>query len=919
MKGNSVHAASLLILLASVTFGIQTSVAQRVYDEFDAPSINQNALYRDISVDPVTLFNRYNGPYQLADMPYQDLPGQFPDRVIFADPTNLDDDYFQIPVPFNIQFDNNSYPVNSGFLYVSTNGFVMVSNTAVAPAQPYSNPTSLFANGAPLNIIAPYWGNHRYVPGKTEISWQVLGVAPKRQLVIQWKDLDINHDGSANQNFASFQLVLWERSMFKDRSHNPTDINSQPDVDFVYGDAVVTSLNKVVGASVGIKGSNGQFINGLSWNDMSQAATNTGRTQFWPPSGGANTRIRIETYQRSLGVAYPYFESKFIPPQPPLGLRTDSDDGYYRIDLSSLNFNYTFGGVRQNNIWVNVNGFATFQNPDIFSSIANNVSNALFVNSASYPNFVIAPFWGDHYYRKAGDATTGGVLYLPSEISYMVTGSYPNRRITIQWKNLNILDKTRPSSVGNFQAIIYEGIDDKYPGNYAGGVEFAYGDVGNPNLPSAPVVTNASVGLKGNTFGVNPANSDFINGLMYENVGSAFTSQQMTTIWRPSGGINSGEGRRIFFRAIPRWFLAGWGDGDATLTQLRTRKHSGMVQNRFVTVEDARMILRWQVKTAGLPDSLRKDSLRLGNAYHADVNHDGRYYYSLRTWDNLRDTTVWKRTIDRDTTGKRIRYDSLESLSGLPPDAGPLRLIYFDANSLDAALVLHYISGRVFSLPWIFDTLPAEAGKINGQNVRASNVYFGQAQSVGTNTYKLPIYLNGKVNGPVSLDLQADCKVIGIQGVNSNDDNILVAESNENMIALAAAGEFTSNEPIAYVTVETNQSRVEISGIQFNGLRKENQEVDLLNGDYQNGFAQPNPATNEVTLSYNIPENGNYQVTITDVMGRPVATLFNGDLVKGNHTFVWNIGNSSNVAAGMYFAHLAGVATNAKLMINVVR
>ena len=915
MNLKRVLTASLFIIGFVGLFAVNQAIAQRVYDEFDAPSINENALYKDIGVDAAALVNRYNGPYQLNDMPYQELTAGFPDRNIFPAPADLDDDYFQVVTTFNMQFDNNSIVAGSN-IWVSTNGFVILGGLA-APSQPYSSSGGLFTTIAPLNVVAPYWGNHRYVTDTTEISVQVIGIAPKRQLVIQWKNLDINHDGTSRRNYASFQLILWERSMFRDRSHNPNDINSQTDIDFVYGDAVVTGLGYLNGASVGIKGSNGQFVNGLSWANQSQASTSRALTQVWPPSGNANARIRLETYQRSIGVPYTHFESRLIPPQPPLGLRTDPDDGFYRIDLSSLNFDYTFGGQKQSSIWVNVNGFASFQNPDIFSSIANNVSSALFVNSSSYPTFVIAPFWGDHYYRTAGDAINN-VLYLPSEISYMITGSYPNRRLTIQWKNLNIQAKTVPSSVGNFQAILYEGVDDKFPGNYAGGIEFAYGDVGNPNLPSAPVVTNASVGLKGNTFGVNSAMSDYINGLMYDTPGLAFSSQQLTTVWRPSGGSGSFEGRRIFFRAIPRWFLPGWGDGDATLSQLRSRKHSGMIQNRFVTVDDARLVLRWQVKTAGLPDSLRKDSMRMGNAYHADVNHDGRFYFSTRTWDNLRDTSMWKRIIDRDTTGKRIRYDSLESLSGLPPDAGPLRLIYFDANALDAALILHYISGRVFSLPWIFDTIPGEVGKITGISGKANNVSFGAATVVTNGTYIIPVYVNGKVNGPVAIEFESNGKLTGITTVNSTE-NLVIAEVNDDKFALAANGVFSSNNPIAYITVETDKPSLAVSQVTYNGLKKENANIDLSR-ENSIGAVQPNPVTNEALISFNVPLEDTYQVIITDAMGKVVAQLHDGILAKGVQSFIWNISGTSNVANGMYFVRLtSGVGNHANLLINVIR
>jgi hypothetical protein len=48
---------------------------------------------------------------------------------------------------------------------------------------------------------------------------------------------------------------------------------------------------------------------------------------------------------------------------------------------------------------VNVNGVITFQDPDLYSSILTENPNGLFENSASYPEAVVAPFWGDHYLR----------------------------------------------------------------------------------------------------------------------------------------------------------------------------------------------------------------------------------------------------------------------------------------------------------------------------------------------------------------------------------------------------------------------------------------------------------------------------------------------------------------------------------------
>jgi hypothetical protein len=150
-----------------------------------------------------------------------------------------------------------------------------------------------------------------------------------------------------------------------------------------------------------------------------------------------------------------------------------------------------------------------------------------------------------------------------------------------------------------------------------------------------------------------------------------------------------------------------WGNGDADGSSLPGKKHAGLAQQRYVTHSDARVIMRWAVEGNNLPDSIKKDSTEFGNLYRSDINHNGRYYYSNRTPDNQRDTSLWKRFVDIGADGVRTRYDSSNYLSIMPPDAGPLSKIYFQTTPMDAALILHYLAGRVPSLPWIWDTIPS--------------------------------------------------------------------------------------------------------------------------------------------------------------------------------------------------------------------
>lgn len=926
--------SALIALTTMLVLSSPQSKAQRVYDEFDAPVINSERLYKDYSSTPVAFADRYTGPMLVNNSPYVDNTN--PARVIFpVTAAEYDAGMFALQLPFTIQYNGTTYPANSN-LWVSVNGFVQVGAvTNPYPAYDGNNSGDMFSSNTalPANIIAPYWGNHNFqtsVAGKaSEISWQLFDLAPKRKIVIQWKNLSVNVKGNANDltSLASFQLILWERQVPTAFNALPGSVNTQNDLDFAYGSfggngSVDPSYYN--GASIGLKGSNGIYLNGLSYNNPAVAKTSTTQTSFWSPSGSASSKIRFEAYQRSLAIDPRYFESKLVPFVGVPPLRTDRDDGYYRVDLSALNFNFNFQGLRQPSLWICVNGFVSFQNPDQ-SSIANDQASGLFTYSSSYPNNVVAPFWGDHYLRNPGELAvpSSNGTYLASEISYIVLGSYPSRRLVVQWKNLNIMDETLPSSTGNFQAIFYEGVDERYPDNFAGGIEFAYGDVGNNPGTTLTTVSykNASVGLKGSANGLSTSKSDFVNGLTYDNIAVAFTSEQLTQGWRPSGGSNSGEGRRIFFRSIPRFLTPNWGDGDADLSQIRTRKHAGMIQNRFVTVNDARLVLRWLVQDKSLPDSLRKDTIRLGNNYHADVNHNGRYYYSSRTYDNLKDTIQYKRTIDVDTFGVRVRRDSAESLAGLPPDAGPLRLIYYEANGQDAAWILRYIAGGISSLPWIIDTLTVK-GKATIEHKVADNIEFTNFSKLSENTFKIPMYINGTSNQPLSIDFNVDGTVLDVLPI-QNQDNQIIANFNENKVVIAATGQFDQSAPIAYLVVRTENNKLTTSKIEFNEKIKTSKSVLLENTDNLSSVINvvPNPVVNSTSLVFNLANSGEYMVQVVDLLGKTVKTFPKSQYAKGLQTLEFSAQDDNNNAlpVGLYTVKIVGENLSAVAKFQVIR
>lgn len=66
--------------------------------------------------------------------------------------------------------------------------------------------------------------------------------------------------------------------------------------------------------------------------------------------------------------------------------------------------------------------------------------------------------------------------------------------------------------------------------------------------------------------------------------------------------------------------------------------------------------------------------------------------------------------------------------------------------------------------------------------------------------------------------------------------------------------------------------------------------------------AFPNPFNPTSTIRFTLPESGDARLTVYDLAGRQVATLFQGALSVGNHEQLWD---ATNLASGKYFCRLA--------------
>lgn len=559
----------------------------------------------------------------------------------------------------------------------------------------------------------------------------------------------------------------------------------------------------------------------------------------------------------------------------------DPDDGFVVVQLP---FPFEYNGTIYNYIAINVNGFIMFlDGPNVpLGLVGMHVATRLF-DGQQFPRNVVAPFWGDHYMRVGPPAEP---QYMPSQVLTRQVTVGGRDAFCIEWRNLNINNKTIPSSVGNFQVYLYR--QTQLVGNFQGDIEFAYGTIGgNPNTPQQTVVTrDASVGLKGSS-----PQGDWINGLEFSgNVDVARTSTRLTNLWPPSGGTDT----TIVFEAIPRVRLDVWGDGDADFSQAPGQRHAGQPQNVFVTAADALLILR--AVATGIP----LDSLYRRPAFKGDVDHNGRYYYSTRNWDNTADTARHRREI---RTRSRYYTDDLPSDNSLD-----IRSIYFYVNAYDAALIMHYLGGRVPELPWLIDSV-VPAGKLAYEQARMFELRTTEAIKVG-NSWRIPIYLDGERRGPLSIAFDAGVPIENLE-VMVKENTLAMAHGSR--IAIAGSVDVSAEEPVAWITVPATVNVLNLTDIEFNGERQPEQEVRIAT-NIPNEVAitaTPNPFTASTLLNVVIPETGNYRVAIYDIYGKQVAVLADGMQTKGNLPLVWNGTDERGNAlpAGTYFCRLEGNGT----------
>ncbi len=131
-----------------------------------------------------------------------------------------------------------------------------------------------------------------------------------------------------------------------------------------------------------------------------------------------------------------------------------------RSDFTDIGFDFWYNGTRYTQFSVSTNGFLDFSSSTLDggpSGTDYSYDNAYFTANGSGTWLALAPFYDDM-------TAQGGTDALGNSIKYLLSGSAPNRVLTVEWINMAVYGNTTPDL--NFQVKLYE---------TTGIIEFNYG------------------------------------------------------------------------------------------------------------------------------------------------------------------------------------------------------------------------------------------------------------------------------------------------------------------------------------------------------------------------------------------------------------------------------------------------------------
>lgn len=567
----------------------------------------------------------------------------------------------------------------------------------------------------------------------------------------------------------------------------------------------------------------------------------------------------------------------------------DPDDGV--ANGIPVGFTFDYNGNSYSTVNVSVNGWITIGQR--LTPVVTNDNAYLFLSNE--PNNTVAPFWGDHFYRTLEPG------YRPSRLSYQTTylpDPNPNApagsvlgTFTMEWRDLNINDKTNPNSIASFQVQIIQNsmANDLTVSDDRATIQFHYGPIGNIGTVTTE---GATVGIE-DSIGFSHMNGLFQSSFAGED-STRLNTTARTSCWPPATCL---PGRVIQFTPEGRANFDDWGDGDVNLDQIYNR--DAVVrrnQNRFVTLADADMLL--QSRAQAYPPL---DSTEGRNAFHGDANHSGRY-------QNPNFPGIW----------------------------------FYRVNAYDAAYILLYLAAKLPVLPWP-EPLPVPPYKSTESNNTVISGVIADNNNIRItgSTLRMPIVLRGAVNGALGLEMNVrslNTDVLRFVGTRTSDGgSLMTSNPATGKVVLATAGNYVDGDVIGYLefnVVAPGTAEISLEDIMVNDETYASFSTKVATSTASvpsaSGYAlaqnSPNPfnlnAVSSTTIGFELGNQENVTLRVFDVLGNEVRTLVAGETFgRGAHKIEWDGRNNAGaiVSNGLYYYQLSTASFIETVKMQVIR
>ena len=239
-------------------------------------------------------------------------------------------------------------------------------------------------------------------------------------------------------------------------------------------------------------------------------------------------------------------------------------------------------------------------------------------------------------------------------------------------------------------------------------------------------------------------------------------------------------------------------------------------------------------------------------------------------------------------------------------------------SALDASLIFQYVVELLDSLP--YDTIAGSSITANGI-LSMNDGEFDPNQLV-----EVPMHLTGGDNiYSFEMEIDYDSTALTFSDINwSSELDQFAIESNliNGRLSLAGAGSTPDGQETIFGTInfaindnyDGDETMVSINQLRWNEeeiienvatatlSRALNVDDNYLPEEFSLHQNYPNPFNPITTLRYDLPENGNVNIIIYDMLGRQVKTLINQTQDAGYKSVIWDATNDYGkpVSAGIY-------------------